>query len=102
MQRYDELPEPPECPPWCRVTHETRWDMHPGVTDRVCRRIVQTAADAEIMLQRYASVEDGQVQVEAPTIEVHAPQAMYGWDAAQLADTLARVVDIMAEPGLAA
>lgn len=103
MHGHDErMPEPPECPRWCTTRHETPWDVLPGAVVRVCRRIVEVDGGAELVLERIASVENGRVLTDAPAVRMHVPDALSLPDAATLAETVVRLVEIVGEPSLAA
>lgn len=89
------LPDSPICPAWCEVhgpRNDEGWDVHPAATTRVCRRAVVVpvgdgTTPAEISLERYVAVEDGQLVVEPPVLRVNG-SPMTPAEALAIADAL--------------
>lgn len=86
----------PSCPNWC-PGHATTWDAGSSAMTKTCRRVVlvEIATErAEIELERFAELVDGQLTVHPPTVRVMTDEAFSLEFAGHLGDTVARVVEI--------
>jgi hypothetical protein len=100
---YDALRDGPPCPRWC-AEHETSdgWNRTQGSPVKHCRRAVHVDGGAEIVIERYAAIEDGSLIVLDPEVRVRADEALTLDDAQTLADTLRRVTELVTESVVAA
>lgn len=106
MEASSEALTAPECPWWCTEDHGDGWTRGGGILTRHCRRHVLGADDvdgrpAEIELDRFASVVDGRVLVEAPTVRLIALAALSIESAQSVVATLSRLAEMAGEPSRA-
>lgn len=102
-----KLPPTPKCPQWCAGHEEgAYWQVHRAAITKICRRTITvsdgTHSPVELLVERFASVEDGVLVVAAPKVRVACDDALPMCLARLLADTLARVAELVHEPEKAA
>jgi len=93
----------PPCPRWCQAhDSDEGWERVLGETVKMCRRIVEVDGGSQIVLERYAAIEDERLIVLAPELRVLVDEALSLVDARTLADTLCRVTEKVTEIMVAA
>lgn len=101
MPIYDAMRDGPPCPSWCREDHDG-WSHLAGSVVKLCRRAVAVDGGAEVVIERYAAIEDGSLVVRPAEVRVRADEALALDDARTLADSLRRVTELVMEAVVAA
>lgn len=94
----EDFPGAPDCPTWCEC-HDSGsgWDVHPAAVTKTCRRVIECDGGAEIQLERFASIEDSRVIIEAAAMRVLCVEALSIAAALTLGHAVRRVAEIVSE-----
>lgn len=100
--REGQLPEPPQCTPWCR-TPGSGWDVSVGSVTKTCRCVIESAPDEDgepftVSLERFARVEGDRVYVEEPRIQLPSGSRYRPDAVAFICETIGRAVDVLDAP----
>lgn len=106
MTTRGQLPPAPGCPHWCGGHEHGTWQVHDAAITKTCRRAITVSEPGsgavEVIVERFASVEDGRLVVAEPAVRVDVPDALPIDLVHRLSATLLRVAELVREPGVAA
>lgn len=93
----------PPCPAWCDAhsPDQADWISNGRDVTKLCRHDVEAAHTEDgtpvtVMLDRLAALDQGTIEVDEPTIDLHCPGRLNRTEALRLAEALIHLVTISA------